>query len=95
MKKIFILVGLVIFSKAYAMSSGPGGFMVADSEVYGISRPNGLSTHEVLGGLGSGGLSFSGLGGYSGMEIPRDFSISTEGPFRMNEYSREMAVVGR
>jgi hypothetical protein len=93
MKKIIFVVILVLFSKAYAKSSGPGpGWgMEIDPESLGVTA-NGKFFTESLNG--SGGLSWLGVGGIESMEIPRDFSISNERPFHMNEYSREMGAGG-
>ena len=87
------MVGLVFLSEGYARSSGPGGWLVADPDS-NVGTLNGVTTFGVFGGSDSRELTTLGVGG-SGFEIPRDFSISTERPFRMNEYSREMGVVGR
>jgi hypothetical protein len=88
MKKIFFVVIFILFSKAFARSSGPGGFgMEIESESIGIGG-SGKFPSEIFWGTGSNRIETSGIGG-SGMENPRDFSISTEGPFRL-EYSREI-----
>lgn len=92
MKKIFFILGLILFTNTQARVSGPGpGWgMEIDRESLGIGGSGKFPT-DVLTGGGFGGLTTLGVSGISGMVTPKDLSIFNERPFLM-EYSREMGL---
>jgi len=91
-KYVFFTMLFLLFLKISNASAGvAANGMEVDRESLGVGGSGKFPT-EVL-GESRGVIGVFGPGW--GMETPRDFSISTDGSFRMNEYSREIGVFGR
>jgi hypothetical protein len=87
-KYVFLTTLFLLLLKISSASAGvAANGMEVDPETLGIVGIGNFPS-EIFWGTGSNRIETLGIGG-SGMEIPRDFSISTERPFRM-EYSREI-----